>query len=111
MTEPDLVLYETDGPLAIVTINRPGARNAVNPPTARALADAFRRFYNDPELSVAILTGAQGGFCAGFDLKAVASGYHNPHGERGDGPMGPTRFKLSKPVIAAIEGHAVAGGS
>lgn len=110
MSDPDLVLYETDGPLAIVTINRPAARNAVNPPTARALADAFRRFDADPELSVAILTGAQGAFCAGFDLKVAAGGHRSQRDSRGDAPMGPTRFKLGKPVIAAIEGHAVAGG-
>jgi enoyl-CoA hydratase len=110
MTEPGLVLYEFDGPVAVVTINRPSARNAVDPATARALADAFRRFDADPALAVAILTGAEAGFCAGFDLKETAAGRSGQRIERGDAPMGPTRFKLGKPVIAAVEGHAVAGG-
>jgi enoyl-CoA hydratase len=110
MTEPDLVHYEIDGPIAVVTINRPQARNAVNPATARALADVFRRFDADPSLAVAILRGAEGTFCAGFDLKETAAGRRGHRIERGDAPMGPTRFKLGKPVIAAVEGHAVAGG-
>jgi enoyl-CoA hydratase len=110
MTEPDLVLYETDGAVAVVTINRPAARNAVNPATARALAATFRRFDADTSLAVAILTGAEAAFCAGFDLKHTASGRSDHRIERGDAPMGPTRFKLGKPVIAAVEGHAVAGG-
>jgi enoyl-CoA hydratase/carnithine racemase len=110
MTDPDLIRYETDGPIAVVTINRPAARNAVNPATARMLADAFRSFDADPALAVAILTGADGNFCAGFDLKETAAGRRGHRIERGDAPMGPTRFKLGKPVIAAVEGHAVAGG-
>jgi enoyl-CoA hydratase len=110
MPDPNLVLYETDGPIAIVTINRPAARNAVNPATARALAESFRRFDADPDLKVAIFTGAQGTFCAGFDLKETAAGRRDHRIEHGDAPMGPSRFKLGKPVIAAIEGHAVAGG-
>jgi enoyl-CoA hydratase len=110
MTEPDLVRYETDGPVAVVTINRPHARNAVNPATARALAETFRRFDADATLSVAMLTGAEGTFCAGFDLKETAAGRRGHRVERGDAPMGPSRFKLGKPVIAAVEGHAVAGG-
>ncbi|MSP02898.1 MAG: crotonase/enoyl-CoA hydratase family protein [Acetobacteraceae bacterium] len=110
MSDSDLILCEIDGPVAIVTINRPNARNAVNPATARALADAFRRFDADPSLSVAILTGAKGTFCAGFDLKETAAGRRGHRIERGEAPMGPTRFKLGKPVIAAVEGHAVAGG-
>ncbi|WP_315835297.1 crotonase/enoyl-CoA hydratase family protein [Bradyrhizobium prioriisuperbiae] len=110
MTEPDLVRYETDGPVAVVTINRPHARNAVNPATARALAEIFRRFDADATLSVAILAGAEGTFCAGFDLKETAAGRREHRVERGDAPMGPSRFKLGKPVIAAVEGHAVAGG-
>jgi enoyl-CoA hydratase len=110
MTEPDLVRYETDGPIALVTINRPHARNAVNPATARVLAEAFRRFDADAALSVAILAGAEGTFCAGFDLKETAAGRKGHRVERGDAPMGPSRFKLGKPVIAAVEGHAVAGG-
>jgi enoyl-CoA hydratase len=104
------VRFETDGPLAIVTIDRPAVRNAVDGPTAAALAETFRRFDADPALCVAILTGAGGAFCAGADLKAIASGSGNTVTRDGDGPMGPTRMQLGKPVIAAIEGHAVAGG-
>ncbi len=110
MPDDALVLCEVDAPLSIVTINRPNARNAVNAETASALADAFRRFDSDPELAVAILTGAGGAFCAGYDLKQTASGYRGHRTESGDGPMGPTRMRLSKPVIAAVEGPAVAGG-
>lgn len=110
MTEANLVRYETDGPIAVVTINRPQARNAVNPATARALAESFRRFDADAALSVAILTGSEGTFCAGFDLKETAAGRRGHRIERGDAPMGPSRFKLGKPAIAAVEGHAVAGG-
>jgi len=110
MAEKDLVHYQTDGPIAVVTINRPAARNAVNPPTARALADTFRRFDADGSLAVAILTGAENTFCAGFDLKETAAGRRGHRIERGDAPMGPSRLKLSKPVIAAVEGFAVAGG-
>src|ERR1035437_3612821 len=93
-----------------VTINRPEARNAVDAATAAALADAFRSFDADETLHVAVLTGAGGTFCAGADLKAIAAGRPNTLSEGGDGPMGPTRMLLSKPAIAAIEGHAVAGG-
>jgi enoyl-CoA hydratase len=110
MSENDLVLYETDGPVLVVTINRFAARNAVNPATALGLADAFRRFDADQSLHAAILTGAGGTFCAGFDLKETAAGQRGHRIERGDAPMGPTRMRLSKPVIAAVEGHAVAGG-
>ena len=108
----DTVRYETDGPVAVVTIDRPEVRNAVDGPTAAALADAFRRFDADDDLSVAVLTGAGGTFCAGADLKAVATGQGNRvHDDVGkDGPMGPSRMLLDKPVIAAVEGHAVAGG-
>lgn len=105
-----LVTYETDGPIAVVTINRPEVRNAVNRETAEALASAFRDFDADQELAVAILTGAGGYFCAGADLKAVATGGGNRTTTTGDGPMGPSRMRLSKPVIAAVEGFAVAGG-
>ncbi len=98
------------GQVTIVTINRPQARNAVNGPTAEALAAAFRTFDADEESRVAILTGADGTFCAGADLKAVATGDGNRISSTGDGPMGPSRMLLSKPVIAAVEGHAVAGG-
>jgi enoyl-CoA hydratase len=104
------VHYETEGPIAIVTIDRPEVRNAVDRPTAAALADAFRRFDADADLSAAILTGAHGAFCAGADLKGVAEGRGNRVTDAGDGPMGPSRMVLSKPVIAAVEGHAVAGG-
>ncbi|RIK95946.1 MAG: crotonase/enoyl-CoA hydratase family protein [Proteobacteria bacterium] len=104
------VRTEIDGPLAIVTIDRPAVRNAVDGPTASALADAFRRFDADPALAVAILTGAGGTFCAGADLKAIAGGRGNRVTPEGDGPMGPTRMQLGKPVVAAVEGHAVAGG-
>ena len=106
----DTVRFETDGPVAVVTIHRPEVRNAVDGPTAAALAAAFRRFEADEALAVAVLTGAGGYFCAGADLKAVARGSGNRVSESGDGPMGPTRMRLAKPVIAAVEGHAVAGG-
>jgi enoyl-CoA hydratase len=102
--------YETDGPLAVVTIDRPQVRNAVDRPCAEALAHAFRAFDADDALAVAILTGSGGTFCAGADLKAVADGRGNRTVREGDGPMGPTRMLLSKPVIAAVEGYAVAGG-
>lgn len=104
------VRYEADGPVAVVTIDRPDVRNAVDGPTAAALADAFRRFDADDELAVAVLTGASGTFCAGADLKAISEGRGNRVSTHGDGPMGPTRMLLSKPVLAAVEGHAVAGG-
>jgi enoyl-CoA hydratase len=94
----------------IVTICRPEVRNAVDAATAAALVDAFRSFDADASADVAVLTGAGGEFCAGADLKAVAAGRPNVLSEDGDGPMGPTRMLLSKPVIAAIEGYAVAGG-
>ena len=93
-----------------VTIDRPEVRNAVDPETARALEAAFSDFNANDELFVAVLTGAAGTFCAGFDLKAMATGSRYAVGETGPGPMGPTRMILSKPVIAAIEGYAVAGG-
>ena len=110
MSEAPTVRYETEGQVSIVTIDRPAARNAVNPLTAHALAAAFRRFDADGTQHVAILTGAGGMFCAGYDLKATAAGDRSHRVENGDGPMGPTRLKLSKPVIAAVEGAAVAGG-
>lgn len=104
------VLYELRDRIAVVTIDRPDVRNAVDVKTAQALADAFRRFDDDEGALVAVLTGAGGYFCAGADLKAVASGEARDMSPDADGPMGPTRMHLSKPVIAAIEGHAVAGG-
>ena len=100
-----------DGEITIVAIDRPDRRNAVDSPTAHALYDAFKAFDADETASVAILTGTGGAFCAGADLKAIAVGGGNPVEREGDfGPMGPTRLMLSKPVIAAIEGFAVAGG-
>ncbi|HYD86071.1 MAG TPA: crotonase/enoyl-CoA hydratase family protein [Vitreimonas sp.] len=106
---------ERDGPVVIVTIDRPERRNAVDLATARALYEAFRAFDADDTVSVAILTGAEGTFCAGADLKALAEGESGkrvqPGGMDSFGPMGPTRLRLGKPVIAAIEGHAVAGGA
>jgi enoyl-CoA hydratase len=104
------VLSEVHSDVLVVTINRPEVRNAVDGATARALADVFRGFDSDSTMSVAVLTGAAGTFCAGADLKALAAGRGNTLSEVGDGPMGPTRLLLSKPVIAAVEGHAVAGG-
>src|SRR5580698_4832016 len=92
--------------ITIVTIQRPEARNAVDRATAEALAYAFRQFDADPNSDVAILMGEGGNFCAGADLKA----FNNHLSSDGDGPMGPTRLRLSKPVIAAVEGYAVAGG-
>src|SRR4051812_35984307 len=97
------VRIETRAPLCIVTLDRPEARNAVDGPAAAELADAFRAFEKDPSLSVAILTGANGVFCAGADLKALGGERRNRIAPDGDGPMGPTRMLLSKPVIAAIE--------
>src|SRR6059036_3959793 len=105
--------FRSQGAVAVVTIDRPDVANAIDRPTAAALADAFRRFEADESLHVAVLTGANGTFCAGADLKAM----REPGMERasrldrdGDGPVGPTRMLLVKPVIAAVEGHAVAGG-
>ena len=109
------VRIERTGRVATVVIDRPDVRNAVDGPTSRALAQAFREFDADPDLDVAVLWGAHGTFCAGADLKAIADGF----GERANpldadmkatGPMGPSRMRLSKPVIAAVAGHAVAGG-
>ncbi|MGA1050931.1 MAG: crotonase/enoyl-CoA hydratase family protein [Ilumatobacteraceae bacterium] len=103
---------ESRGPVTIITIDRPAARNAVDRPTAAALANAFRSFDRDESASVAVLTGAAGTFCSGADLKAVSDGRGNRVDDdmNSDGPMGPTRMTFSKPVIAAVEGFAVAGG-
>lgn len=107
----DNVTIERIDEIFIVTIQRPHVKNAVDGHTARDLAEAFRQFDQDDNASVAILTGAGGNFCSGADLKAVASGQQaNTLQSDGDGPMGPTRMLLSKPVIAAISGYAVAGG-
>ena len=118
------VRIDRAGDVWTVTIDRPEVRNAVDGPTARALADAFRAFDADADARVAVLTGAGGTFCAGADLRTVASGSSaRDLGAAGndralaldddmanDGPMGPTRLELGKPVVAAVEGHAVAGG-
>ena len=104
------VSYEQRGRTAVVTIRRPQCRNAVDAPTAEALAEAFRRFDADEAAHVAVLQGEGGSFCAGADLKAISEGRGNRLEAEGDAPMGPSRLQLSKPVIAAIEGHAVAGG-
>jgi enoyl-CoA hydratase len=105
-----MIAVTDDGPVRVVTIDRPARRNAVDRPTAAALVEAFAAFDGDPTSAVAVLTGAGGTFCAGADLKALAAGEGNRVTEAGDGPMGPTRLRLTKPVIAAIEGYAVAGG-
>ncbi|MEU1616730.1 crotonase/enoyl-CoA hydratase family protein [Streptomyces sp. NPDC005722] len=109
------VRVERSGPVTTVVLSRPAARNAVDGPTARELADALREFDADPGASVAVLWGEGGTFCAGADLKAIGTPRGNEvtdvtEGGGGDGPMGPTRLRLGKPVIAAISGHAVAGG-
>jgi enoyl-CoA hydratase len=104
------VTVERAGPVTTVRLSRPHARNAVDGETAAALADAFRAFDADPEASVAVLHGEGGTFCAGADLRAVGTPAGNHTDPDGDGPMGPTRLRLGKPVIAAIAGHAVAGG-
>src|SRR5271165_1037393 len=114
MTDTDAVLIERDGAITIVSINRPHCRNAVDGATARQLFDAFRAFDADNDASVAVFTGTGGFFCAGADLKAVAAGDVNKKREIGGhntiAPMGPSRLRLAKPVIAAVEGFAVAGG-
>ena len=118
------VRLDTTGRTRVVTIARPASRNAVDPPTARALFEAFLAFDGDDSVDVAILTGEAGAFCAGFDLKAASAGvgqdwlnavdipaeWRDARAQPIMGPMGPSRLMLSKPVIAAIEGHAVAGG-
>ena len=104
------VRIETNGPIWTIVLDRPEVRNAVDRATADALADAFRAFDAAPDARVAVLWGAGGTFCAGADLKAIASGTPNRTEPDGDGPMGPTRLQLDKPVVAALSGHAVAGG-
>jgi enoyl-CoA hydratase len=105
------VSSEREGRIAVITIERPERRNAVDRETARALYDAFKAFDADDGLDVAVLTGRGGSFCAGADLKAISTGGGNRVEPEGDfGPMGCTRLSLGKPVIAAVEGHAVAGG-
>jgi enoyl-CoA hydratase len=104
------VRVEQDGPVTTVILSRPEVRNAVDGPTAAALADAFRGFDADPDAAVAVLWGEGGVFCAGADLKAMGSERSNRIDPTGDGPMGPSRMHLTKPVIAAVAGPAVAGG-
>ncbi len=104
------VRVEREGPVTTVLLHRPERRNAVDGATAAALADEFRAFDADPDAAIAVLYGEGGVFCAGADLKAAGSDEGNRVAADGDGPMGPTRMRLSKPVIAAIAGHAVAGG-
>jgi enoyl-CoA hydratase len=106
----EVLRIERDGPVWTVVLSRPQRRNAVDGPTAQALADAFRAFDAEPSAAVAVLHGEGGVFCAGADLKAVGTPAGNRVAPDGDGPMGPSRMRLSKPVIAAIAGHAVAGG-
>jgi enoyl-CoA hydratase len=104
------VQVERNGPVTTIILSRPETRNAVDGPAARALADAFRAFDADRRASVAVLWGAGGTFCSGADLKAIGTPSGNRVEPDGDGPMGPTRMRLGKPVIAAISGYAVAGG-
>lgn len=104
------VRMERAGPVTTVVLSRPASRNAVDGPTARQLADAFREFDADETARVAVLWGEGGTFCSGADLKAIGTERGNRVAADGDGPMGPTRMRLGKPVIAAIAGHAVAGG-
>ncbi|WP_367123625.1 crotonase/enoyl-CoA hydratase family protein [Streptomyces phytohabitans] len=104
------VRVERNGPVHTVVLARPGARNAVDGATAAALADAFRAFDADATARVAVLWGEGGTFCAGADLKAAGTPRGNRVAADGDGPMGPTRLRLGKPVVAAVSGHAVAGG-
>jgi enoyl-CoA hydratase len=106
----DTLSVSRDGPVTIVAINRPERRNAVDSLCAEQLRQVFTQFDQDEDQSVAVLTGTEGTFCAGADLKAVAEGDRRPIPDVGPGPMGPTRMTLSKPVIAAVEGYAVAGG-
>ncbi|MCU1590886.1 MAG: Enoyl-CoA hydratase [Frankiales bacterium] len=107
------VTVRSDGPVRVVTLDRPEVRNAVDGEHAKSLYDAFRAFDSDETASVAVLHGAGGVFCAGADLGAVSRGEMPLPGAPGEddrGPMGPTRLRLSKPVIAAVDGYAVAGG-
>src|SRR2546429_629102 len=104
------VRVEKNGPVTTVILTRPERRNAVDRQTAHQLAEAFEAFADDRKAMVAVLGGEGGSFCAGADLKAVAAGNLNRLEPEGEGPIGPSRMLLHKPVIAAIEGHAVAGG-
>lgn len=110
MPDTPAVFTTRHGPLCVIHLHRPARRNAVDKKTAQGLFNAFQTFDNDPALKVAILYGEGGVFCAGADLKAIAEGQGNRLSSEGPGPMGPTRMRLTKPTIAAIEGYAVAGG-
>ncbi|HCU25796.1 MAG TPA: crotonase/enoyl-CoA hydratase family protein [Deltaproteobacteria bacterium] len=114
MPSPNPILVEKKNRITTITINRPEVRNAIDGPAARSLAEAFRTFDADSDSDVAVLCGNGGSFCAGADLKAVAENFKGPKAHRldpeGEGPLGPTRFLLQKPVIAAVSGYAVAGG-
>jgi enoyl-CoA hydratase len=109
-SERESVSVERVGPVTTVILDRRATRNSVDGPTAARLAEAFRAFESDEEASVAVLYGAGGHFCAGADLSAVGTDRGNVMSIEGDGPMGVTRLSLSKPVVAAVEGYAVAGG-
>jgi len=104
------IKVEIKYPIFVIIIDNPKVKNAVDGPTAKELADAFRDFENDKDALVAVLWGANGNFCAGANLKAITTGIENQIDAEGDGPMGPSRMMLSKPVIAAVAGYAVAGG-
>ncbi len=108
--DPRMIRTERNGPVWTIVMDRPERKNAVDRAHADALAEAFRTFEADPAANVAVLWGAGGTFCAGADLQAIATGEPNRLAEEGDGPMGPSRMRLTKPVIAAVEGYAVAGG-
>jgi enoyl-CoA hydratase len=105
-----VVLIEKNYPVFTVIINNPEVKNAVDGPTAQELITAFREFENDEKALVAVLWGTDGTFCSGANLKAISKGRGNKVEKKGDGPMGPTRMRLNKPVIAAVAGYAVAGG-
>jgi enoyl-CoA hydratase len=104
------VIFERNGSIAVISINRFERKNAVDRETAEHLASTFREFENDITLKAAILTGLGGTFCSGADLKAISEGSYNRLEDEGNAPMGPSRMQLQKPVIAAISGYAVAGG-
>ncbi len=104
------LIVTIDGPVQIVAINRPDRRNAIDMETANNLVEVFKQFDANDDLRVAVLTGTNGNFCAGADLKAISQGTANKVHEEGDAPLGISRMRLSKPVVAAIEGYAVAGG-
>ncbi|NVM46755.1 MAG: crotonase/enoyl-CoA hydratase family protein, partial [Candidatus Lokiarchaeota archaeon] len=105
-----VVLIEKNYPVYTIIISNPEVKNAIDGPTAQELSSAFKEFENDEKALVAVLWGANGTFCSGANLKAISEGRGNKVEKKGDGPMGPTRMRLNKPVIAAVAGYAVAGG-